>query len=50
METDSPTFEALMEKAYEVVKKIGPGGLLFVEEGAGREGVERVTNSSKRRA
>jgi reverse gyrase len=47
METDSPTFEALMEKAYEVVKKIGPGGLLFVEEGAGREGVERVTNYLK---
>jgi len=40
-------FEALLEKASEIIKGLSRPGLLFIEEGYGREGVERAYNFLK---
>ncbi len=44
LEAPFHTFEDLLERACEIVKSIGPGGILFIEEGYGREGVEKATD------
>lgn len=41
-EVSSTDFENLLEKTFEIVKTLGNGGLLFIEESYGKDGVERA--------
>lgn len=42
-EVSSSDFEFMLEKAFEIAKILGKGGLLFIEESYGKEGVEKAT-------
>lgn len=41
-ELPSRDFQSLLENTYELVKSLGKGGLLFVEESYGKEAVEKI--------